>query len=223
MQKINILGAAWSYLPLLFDICYETWGIPHFEIYKNIHDDGEPKIVNPVPEYSWNIHESGSYPDLQDGAMVLGVTSPYGKRVVFEAFAGLTQLTTAQITSLIHPKAYMALSAKALTGLLAEPGIIVSSQTNIGFGVTLKRGSAIGHHNRLGDYCEINPGVITSGYVSIGANTTIGSGTVIRDYVNIGERTIIGAGSVVVKDIPDNVIAYGNPCNIAGENTQWKR
>ena len=30
--------------------------------------------------------------------------------------------------------------------------------------------------------------------------------------VTIGDNVVIGAGSVVTKDIPNNVIAYGNPC-----------
>ena len=34
----------------------------------------------------------------------------------------------------------------------------------------------------------------------------------------IGKNSIIGAGSVVTKDIPDNVIAYGNPCKIIRKN-----
>lgn len=32
--------------------------------------------------------------------------------------------------------------------------------------------------------------------------------------VHIGENVWIGAGSVVVKDIPDNVVAVGNPCRV---------
>jgi len=28
----------------------------------------------------------------------------------------------------------------------------------------------------------------------------------------IGNNVVIGAGSVVVKDIPDNVMAFGNTC-----------
>ena len=37
--------------------------------------------------------------------------------------------------------------------------------------------------------------------------------------VTIGNGVIIGAGSVVVKDIPDNVIAFGNPCKVIREIT----
>lgn len=48
--------------------------------------------------------------------------------------------------------------------------------------------------------------------VYIGENTWIGGNVVILPGVHIGRNTVIGAGSVVTKDIPDNVIAVGNPC-----------
>lgn len=43
---------------------------------------------------------------------------------------------------------------------------------------------------------------------------SIGSGAIILPGIEIGENSLIGAGSVVTKDIPDNVIAYGNPCKV---------
>lgn len=50
--------------------------------------------------------------------------------------------------------------------------------------------------------------------VYIGENTWIGAGVIIVPGVHIGSNTVIGAGSVVTKDIPDSVIAVGNPCRI---------
>ncbi len=50
--------------------------------------------------------------------------------------------------------------------------------------------------------------------VYIGENAWIGAGVVILPGVHIGKNTVIGAGSIVTKDIPDNVIAVGNPCRV---------
>ena len=50
--------------------------------------------------------------------------------------------------------------------------------------------------------------------VSIGDNVWIGGQTVILPGVRIGHNVTIGAGSVVTKDVPDNVVAVGNPCKI---------
>lgn len=50
--------------------------------------------------------------------------------------------------------------------------------------------------------------------VKIGNNVWIGGSTIICPGVTIGDNTTIGAGSVVVKDIPDRVVAVGNPCRV---------
>ena len=57
--------------------------------------------------------------------------------------------------------------------------------------------------------------------VTIGDNVWIGGSVTILPGVTIGNNVTIGAGSVVTKDIPDNVVAVGNPCRVAkkcGEN-----
>ena len=59
--------------------------------------------------------------------------------------------------------------------------------------------------------------VTSSKPVSIGDNVWIGGNSVIFPGVIIGDNVTIGAGSVVAKNIPDNVLAYGNPCQIIRE------
>lgn len=51
----------------------------------------------------------------------------------------------------------------------------------------------------------------------IGDNVTLGVNVTIIGGVSIGNNVIIGAGSVVVKDIPDNCVAAGNPCKVIKE------
>ena len=50
--------------------------------------------------------------------------------------------------------------------------------------------------------------------ITIGNNVWIGGNVAVLPGVTIGDHSVIGAGSVVVKDIPDNVIAVGNPCRV---------
>ena len=50
--------------------------------------------------------------------------------------------------------------------------------------------------------------------VTIGNNVWLGGNAIVCPGVTIGDNTTIGAGSVVVKDIPANVIAVGNPCRV---------
>lgn len=48
--------------------------------------------------------------------------------------------------------------------------------------------------------------------IHIGDNVWIACNTVVIGGVHIGNNVVIGAGSVVTKNIPDNYLAYGNPC-----------
>lgn len=53
--------------------------------------------------------------------------------------------------------------------------------------------------------------------VHIGENVWVGANTVIVPGITIGKNSVIGAGSVVTKDIPENVVAVGNPCRVLRE------
>ncbi len=55
--------------------------------------------------------------------------------------------------------------------------------------------------------------------VTIGDNVWIGAGAIILPGVRIGNGAVIGAGSVVTGDIPDLVVAAGNPCRVLREIT----
>lgn len=94
---------------------------------------------------------------------------------------------------------------------------------------------------RIGDNCQMAPNVAiyTAGHpvhpvsrnsayeygieVTIGDNVWIGGNAVIVPGVHIGSNTVIGAGSVVTKDIPDWVIAAGNPCRVIREISEEDR
>lgn len=74
----------------------------------------------------------------------------------------------------------------------------------------------------------LHPDSRNSGYeygidITIGDNCWIGGNTCIMPGVTIGKSVVIGAGSVVTKDLPDNVIAVGNPCRIVREITEADR
>ena len=53
--------------------------------------------------------------------------------------------------------------------------------------------------------------------VRIGKNCWIGAGALIMPGVTIGDNVVIGAGSVITKDVPSNVVAFGNPCRVYRE------
>ncbi|ADZ82389.1 sugar O-acetyltransferase [Cellulosilyticum lentocellum] len=71
----------------------------------------------------------------------------------------------------------------------------------------------------------LHPEARNSGYeygisVTIGDNVWLGGNVVVTPGIKIGNNVVIGAGSVVTKDIPDNVVAAGNPCKVIREITE---
>lgn len=56
--------------------------------------------------------------------------------------------------------------------------------------------------------------------ITVGDNVWIGTQVSVLPGVTIGNNTVIGAGSVVNRDIPDGVIAAGNPCRVIREITE---
>ena len=72
----------------------------------------------------------------------------------------------------------------------------------------LKSSDRIVKHGKVSRY------LVCSKPVTIGDNVWIGGNSVILPGVKIGDNVTIGAGSVVTRDVPDSVLAFGNPCKV---------
>lgn len=64
------------------------------------------------------------------------------------------------------------------------------------------------------DFERRNQGLEYAYPITVGNNVWIGGNVCVMPGVTIGNNVVIGGGSVVVKDIPDNCVAVGNPCKV---------
>lgn len=55
--------------------------------------------------------------------------------------------------------------------------------------------------------------------ITVGDNVWFGAGVHVMPGVNIGSNVVIGGGSIVVKDIPSDSVAFGNPCRVVRKIT----
>ena len=84
--------------------------------------------------------------------------------------------------------------------------IFLEDYVTLAYGVSL-----ISHHSGLNTLCGFPPKERT---IRLNRGSRVSSKSVILPGVTIGNYSIIGAGSVVTKNIPDNVVAFGNPAKI---------
>lgn len=118
----------------------------------------------------------------------------------------------------IHPSAIISESAMIGDGTVVMPLVVVNAEATIGRHCIINTKASIDHECAIGDFVHIAPGCTISGGVAIGECSWIGVGSCVKQGIRIGKNCMIGAGSVVVRDIPDNAVAYGNPCKVIREN-----
>lgn len=97
--------------------------------------------------------------------------------------------------------AHTAFAFKVVPDLLYPEKIKIGKNVIIGYNTTLLTHEFLTESLRVGE-------------IEIGDHTMIGANVTILPGVKVGKNVRIGAGSVVSKDIPDDVVAYGNPIQI---------
>lgn len=122
-----------------------------------------------------------------------------------------------ELPTLVHASAVVASTAVLAEGAVVMAGAVVSAACQIGEACIINSSSVVCHECCVGDGTHICPGVSIGGRTRIGARCWIGIGSTVRDKLTIGDATLVGAGAVVVQDLPERVIAYGNPARIVGD------
>ncbi len=116
--------------------------------------------------------------------------------------------------NIIDSSARVSINSRLGTGIFIGKHAVVNACTIIDDGAIINSSAVIEHDCHVGAFAHIAPGAILGGSVVVGEDTHIGIGTMIRQFVDIGKNSVIGMGSVVLHDVPDGVVAYGNPCEV---------
>ena len=116
--------------------------------------------------------------------------------------------------TVIHQTAFVACNAQIGRGCQILAQSSVCAKVILGDSVIVNTGASIDHETVVGDFVHIAPRATICGSVNIGKQAFIGANATVLPCITIGENSIIGAGSVVIKDIPQYVVAYGNPAKV---------
>ncbi len=116
--------------------------------------------------------------------------------------------------TIIHPTAFVASNTNISTSCQVLAGASVCVESSLGIQTIVNTNASVDHECQIGKGVHIAPGATLGGCVEVGDFSMIAIGATVLPNIKIGTNSIVGAGSVVTKDIPDNVIAYGNPARI---------
>lgn len=86
--------------------------------------------------------------------------------------------------------------------------VTIGDGTQVGPGVQLLAADHPRDPQTRGDRLEL------ARPISIGSNVWLGAAAIVLPGVSVGADSIIGAGGVVTRDIPNGVLAVGNPCRV---------
>lgn len=191
MKELYIYGASGHGL-VVADIAKDNG-------YENIIfiDDGE----NEYPTFE-DIKNSNNIP-IAFGIGNNNIRAKLFKKVKEEGF---------QVATLIHSSSIVSSSVCIGEGSVIMPNVVINVGSTIGKVVILNSSSVIEHECKIEDFVHISPNVALAGNVNIKELTHIGIGSCVIQGLTVGKNSLIGAGSVIVKNIKDNIKAYGNPC-----------
>lgn len=193
-------------------------------IYSNLNNEFEVDIIQNVQldkkhefainNVKYNIIRVENWDKNYHSKYILSVGSSIAKRKVFDFFKSKFPLKEEEFINLIHSSSQISQTVKLRHGVHIQQLVTLAPFVELGNFITINRNASIGHHTTIGNYSIISPSATIAGFCNINQSVTIGAGATIIDGISIGENSFIGAGSLVTKDIPPNVVAYGNPAKV---------
>jgi sugar O-acyltransferase (sialic acid O-acetyltransferase NeuD family) len=154
-------------------------------------------------------------------AGLISIGDNWSRKIVFDYITN--EIPDFQFINAIHPSIIIGENVKIGYGVVIMAGCILNSNSTIGNLCFIGTRSNLEQDCTLNNYASLSAGIVMGDEVIIGKHSAITLGVTIMDRLIIGENTVVGSGSLVTKDLPDNVLAYGNPAKIIRNRKKGER
>lgn len=118
----------------------------------------------------------------------------------------------------VDPNACVSPSATLKEGTLISAHTLVSSLAVMEENTLLLPCSVIGHDTVIGAHSFVCCNTAIGGITKVGKRVYIGENAPVKELLTIGDDSIISMGAVIMRDVPDNVIMFGNPARAMRKN-----
>lgn len=161
------------------------------------------------------LNELNKYASVDNCEVVIAVGEPHVRALLWNKIKnmGLRPAT------LIHPNVHIPESTNIAEGVVICVNAFISCDVRIHENAYIQPMAAVGHDSVIGAHAVVSTFASIAGNCCIGNEAYIAMSVPVREGLSVGQNSIVGMGAVVLRDIPDNVIALGNPARAMKENT----
>ena len=181
-----------------------------------IDDSDDVKDLRKIPIIDYkNLIDIYSKEEIE---VCIGIGEPEVREKIYKKLVN----ENINISTLVHPDVKIPDSTKIGEGTIICKFVSITCDIDIGENVYVHPMACIGHDAKVGDHSIVSSFVDIAGDCILGHKTFLAIGVILKQGIKIGSNAIVGLGSVVHNDIPDSVIALGNPARPMKKNIDKK-
>jgi sugar O-acyltransferase (sialic acid O-acetyltransferase NeuD family) len=209
MKNVVIIGGG-NQAHYVIDIIEKEGKYNVVGIIDSVHEVGSDRFGHKILGRQENISELIDQYQIYGGIIAIG--DNWARYNVSNQILDL--IPNFNFINAIHPSVIIGNNVQIGKGVTAMAGVIFNPKSVIGDFTFFATGAQVEHDCVISDFASISAGSVTGGFVKLGKYSALTLSVTVLDRIEIGENTVVGAGSLVLKSLPSNVLAYGNPATI---------